>query len=186
MKLLKIYFHSFQRINLKAFGLALLASTLLVAVAQAHGVLVKSDPANGERREQSPAQVTAWYSQELETGPSTIQVFNEQGQQVDTGDGGVDLNDPDHASMIVSLPPALPDGIYTVRWVAVSVTDGDLTQGVFKFGVGQEIDAAKSTGLLAGAGSGWLIGGAAAGLGVLLLAGVLLARSGRSMERNEA
>lgn len=34
---------------------------------------------------------------------------------MDKRDGGVDLNDSDHASMIVNLP-TLPDGVYTVHW----------------------------------------------------------------------
>ena len=48
----------------------------------------------------------------------------------------MDPNDPERASMVVSLP-ALPEGVYLVRWTAVAAVDGDLTGGVFTFGVAE-------------------------------------------------
>ena len=108
----------------------------MVTAVFAHGVdILKSTPANGDVLSESPAEVTAWFSEELISGESTIMVVNSQGSQVDNGDGGVNLNDPDHASMIVTLPP-LPDGSYTVQWHAV-LLDGDATDGSYAFAIGE-------------------------------------------------
>jgi methionine-rich copper-binding protein CopC len=121
-----------------ALGLAMLAVVLLEAVAAAHGpeILVKTDPPDGVTLKQSPARVTAWFNTELETGLSTIQVFDIYHQQVDNGDGGLDVNGPDQATMIVSLP-TLAEGVYIVRWTAVTAVDGELVAGVFTFAVGE-------------------------------------------------
>jgi hypothetical protein len=60
-------------------------------------------------------------------------VFDDQERRVDKGDGGVDLNDPEHASMRVSLPD-LSDGPYIVRWEVV-LLDGDAASGEIKFNI---------------------------------------------------
>jgi len=106
--------------------------------------LIRSIPAVDERLAESPPQVTLWFSDELVTRESTLKVFNEDGQQVDSGDGYVDLNDPDHASMIVILPP-LPEGVYTVRWRAVSIDDGDVAEDEFDFIIGNATPRLNST-----------------------------------------
>ena len=133
-------------IPLVALGLALLALVLLAAGAAAHDpdILVKSDPPDGTVLQQSPTQVSAWFNTELEPEYSTLQVFDINHRQLDNGDGGVDPNDPEHASMVVSLPE-LPEGVYLVRWTAVAVVDGDLIGGVFTFGVAEGGVAAGQT-----------------------------------------
>ncbi|HLE15839.1 MAG TPA: copper resistance CopC family protein [Anaerolineales bacterium] len=103
--------------------------------ASAHEVeIVKSDPAAGAVLEQPPDRVTIWFNEENQSGKSTFQVFNSDDQPVDLGGGGVDLTDPDHASMVVNLP-ALPDGAYLVRWKVV-LLDGDESEGEYVFYVG--------------------------------------------------
>ncbi len=119
-----------------AWCLALLVSTLVVATVAAHALLIKSEPEDGSQLVQAPEQVTAWFTQELDTRFSTIQVFNSESSQVDTGDGGVDLFDPNHTSLVVSLPASLPEGAYRVHWTAVSTEDSDLTEGEFTFAIG--------------------------------------------------
>lgn len=115
---------------------AVLPSLLLAAEARAHGsdIFVKSAPADGASMRQSPARVVVWFSTELDTGRSRLQVFDTGKRPVHNGDGGVDLHDPEHASLIVSLP-ALPDGKYTVRWRAAVLADGDIVEGSFTFTV---------------------------------------------------
>lgn len=113
-------------------------SVLLPALANAHAVLLKSDPHDEEVRRHSPERVIVWYNQEIETRLSTLRVFDGQGRRVDKRDGYVDLNDPDHTSMIVSLPVPLPVSRYMVRWTAVSAEDGDRTKGKFIFRVANE------------------------------------------------
>ena len=115
---------------------AMLPVLLLAAAALAHrsDILLKSEPADGAVVQQSPAQVVAWFSTELATGASRLQVFAADKRQVDQGNGGVDLHDPDHASLLVRLP-ALPAGTYTVRWRSAVVEDGDIVEGRFTFTV---------------------------------------------------
>jgi methionine-rich copper-binding protein CopC len=164
------------------FGLA--AFTLLLSVAAgAHALLVKSEPPAGEPQAQAPSRITAWYSQELETRTSSMRVFDAEGRQVDEGDGGVDLDDPDHASMVVTLPEQLPPGTYAVRWMAVSAEDGDPTEGEFSIAAtsgeaSSKTEPAPAAHLRLG-GFTWIVGGTAAGLGVLLVSGWRSARNKR-------
>ena len=106
----------------------------VVALAHRSDILLKSEPAAGAVVQQSPAQVVAWFSTELATDTSRLQVFAADKRQVDKGNGGVDLDDPDHASLIVRLP-ALPAGTYTVHWRAAVVEDSDIVEGRFTFTV---------------------------------------------------
>jgi hypothetical protein len=82
--------------------------------------------------------------------------------------------------MSVGLPP-LPDDVYTVRWYAV-LADGDATEGLFRFTVGEPSIAANQVKLPpplpAGEETGLPIIWIAAASGVVLLAllGLLLRR----------
>ncbi len=137
MKQATLPFRNYISPGHSALILALLASVLLSGVGLAHALLLKSEPEDEAVLEQAPEQVVAWFSQELDTSFSIFQVFDSQNRQVDNGDGGVDLFDPDHASMIVTLPESLPNGTYLARWTVVSAEDGDLTEGEFSFIVGE-------------------------------------------------
>jgi len=114
-------------------------------IVEAHSALVRSEPQDGDVLDNSPAKVTAWFSEELDSEYSTMRVFDSQNNQVDQGDGGVDLNDLDHLSMVAGLPP-LVSGTYKVAWTAVSAEDGDPTQGEFTFSVGGGDVVGESTG----------------------------------------
>ena len=46
---------------------------------------------------------------------------------------GVDLDDLDHASMVLVPPSPLPSGRYTVRWHATSAEDRDTNERAFTF-----------------------------------------------------
>ena len=119
-------------IVLLAVGL-LLVSTASVS---AHARYDRSEPPSGSALDGDPFVLKAWFSQEL-TSKSFIQVVDANGAQVDLGDGKVDLDDPIRKMMTVSLP-ALPPGVYTVRYGADSAEDGHLYEGAFAFGVGME------------------------------------------------
>jgi methionine-rich copper-binding protein CopC len=132
--------------------LFLLTASLFIAIftlilfftsAQAHLTqLLKSEPSAGSVWDTTPSEVRLWFSEELQTGLSTVQVVDKVGKQVDNRDGGVDLDDPDHAMMVATLPP-LPDGGYTVRWHAL-LLDGDATDGQFSFFIGEAGRAAAT------------------------------------------
>ncbi len=157
----------------------------MAATAGAHdAVITKSTPANGELLVESPSEVMAWFAEELVSGESTMTVFSAEGKQVDNGDGGVNLNDPDHASMIVTLPP-LSDGSYTVQWRA-TLLDGDSSEGAFAFAVGEDqqvVPAALSAPAVEQDSDGPSIGilvAAVAGLFIVVLIGVLTVRRRKS------
>jgi uncharacterized protein YkwD/methionine-rich copper-binding protein CopC len=151
----------------------LAAPFLFAGIALAHALPLKSEPENGATLLQAPERVTVWFSQELDTRFSLLQVFDAGGRQVDLGDGGVDLYDPDHASLMVSLPETLPDGRYLVRWSVVSFEDNDTTEGEFSFSVGRpnQVPTAATT----PTGGDWPLAWLATVLVVLLLIGLGLA-----------
>ena len=136
---------------------AIFSSFLLLAVgltpASAHTITPTSaSPDDGSVLAQSPAQVYLVFPEEITEDGSTLQVFDAQGRQVDLGKGGVDLNDPRHAGLVVKLP-ALAQGVYLVKWKVVIASDGDTSQGQYHFGVGNvtlpQNPAAESTGTAA-------------------------------------
>lgn len=167
---------SIRTIQTKSILLALiwllLFSFMITSTVSAHSSLVRSEPENGEVLEESPAQVAVWFSEELDSQSSTILVFDSQYNQVDNGDGNVDLSDLDHLSMTVGLPP-LSSGTYTVQWAAVSVEDGDATEGGFTFTVGNPTIQDKSPAKNA---SAWFVSRAAALLVFSVLACLGLTR----------
>lgn len=159
--------------------LIVLLGGVVTAVFAHSAALLKTEPANGAVLAESPPTVTAWFAEELASGESSLKVFDTSGQQVDNGDGGVDLNDPDHASMVVTLP-ALPNGSYTVQY-HILLLDGDATDGAFAFAVGEgetvvlpaepvtdSLPTTESTAEVGGSSAVWFLSGV---LAVLLMAG---------------
>jgi methionine-rich copper-binding protein CopC len=112
----------------------LLTSTTSVL---AHARYDRSEPPSGSALDGSPFVLKAWFTQELSSKRSYLQVFDENGLQVDLGDGKVDLDDPIRKLMTVSVPE-LPPGVYTVKYGADSAEDGHLYENAFAFGVGVE------------------------------------------------
>jgi copper transport protein len=118
--------------------LILLLGFLSIGVVLAHQVVpTKSSPAEGEILSTSPTEVRLTFTEELLEKGSTLQVVDEQGKQVDQGNGGVDLYDPEHRMLIADLSN-LPDGIYLVMW-KVTLLDADVSTGQYYFGVGNVI-----------------------------------------------
>jgi copper resistance protein C len=110
-------------------------SLIWTSLASAHEVEPSTySPAPGVALQQSPGEVRLNFTEELSETGSMLQVFDAQGKQVDSGDGGVDLYDAQHATLVVKLP-VLTEGVYLVKWV-VTLSDGDASQGEYYFGVG--------------------------------------------------
>jgi copper transport protein len=118
---------------------SLLALLLLLGAlprpVEAHARYDRSDPPADGIVAVAPSELRVWFTEEVRTQGSSLQVVDASGNQVDRGDARVDLNDPDRKLMRVSLAP-LADGVYTVTWQAVSATDGHSSDGTFRFGVG--------------------------------------------------
>jgi methionine-rich copper-binding protein CopC len=141
----------------------------LIAAAPAHEIdVAESDPGSGEVLDTSPPRVYLRFEEELQTPESRVAVYDSQGKQVDAGDGGVDLEDPDHAALVASLPP-LPNGAYTVQW-EVLLLDGDRSEGEFIFYVGIEPGEAGGSAEEESTGEGISPTWIAAGVIVIILA----------------
>ncbi len=116
-------------------GLALLLSLALFSVASAHAELVSSNPAAGANLTAAPTKVTLVFSEEISAKPdeSNFTVTDEQGNVV--GKGQLDNTDLDHKTQTGTLNTGLGDGVYTVKWNAVTPDDNGHTSGGFTFGV---------------------------------------------------
>jgi copper resistance protein C len=106
-------------------------SCFTATAACAHAFLDHALPAVGSTIHQAPAQVTLWFTQELEPAFSMVEVVDASDKRVDKGDKHLD---PKDASVLaISLPPLAP-GEYRVNWRALSV-DTHVTEGNFTFTV---------------------------------------------------
>ncbi len=118
-------------------GLAVLLTLGILNVASAHAKLDHCTPAIGTNVATAPSQVVCVFSEEIDTKASTLSVWDANNQQVDKKDAHVDLNDPNHATLIASLDTSLvKDGVYTVKWHAVTPDDGGISDGTWQFAVG--------------------------------------------------
>ncbi len=115
-------------------ALALVGAWTASAVrAGAHAALKRSEPANGQLLDRSPAEIRLSFTEPPDLSLTTIGVVDRTGTAVRTGP--VEVAGGDDQTIRVALQD-LPDGVYTVSWRTVSATDGHLTSGSFSFGVG--------------------------------------------------
>ena len=111
-----------------------IAAVALLAAAPAafaHAFLDHADPRVGSEIDRAPAQVTLWFTQQLEPAFSSVKVLDASGKEVDRGGGKPDPSDP--AMMRVPIP-RLPPGKYRVVWRVLSA-DTHVTKGDFTFQV---------------------------------------------------
>lgn len=113
--------------------MVVLCSAWAATSVSAHALLVRSNPAANAVLEQAPVQVEIFFSEPLDPQVSSISVLDSTGQVVDAGDVRVDPSDP--LRITVTLH-ALPEGVYTVTWKALSTVDGHQSVGTFPFAVG--------------------------------------------------
>jgi methionine-rich copper-binding protein CopC len=98
---------------------------------EAHAFLKDAEPDVGSTVQTSRNEVRIQFTENIEPGFSSIQVFDASGKEVDKRD--VHLDRSNHALLQVSLP-RLRAGIYKVVWRVVSV-DTHVTNGSFTFRV---------------------------------------------------
>ena len=122
-------------------ALALSGTIFAAASVEAHGRYERSEPADGAVLAESPQRVDVWFSQELRRagGLPTLEVVNFAGDVL--SEPGV-LDDDDRTHVSAALPPALPDGRYTVIWHTLSDEDDEEARGAFHFYVGKGPDTA--------------------------------------------
>lgn len=132
---------SMNRVLIGGLGILLVAGALAglaidAGPAMAHANYESSTPADGEVVDESPETVEVRFSQEMRRsgGLPTAIVVNESG---DTISLETELSDEDRTLITIDLPPALPDGRYSVIWHNLSDEDGEEAQGAFHFYVGE-------------------------------------------------
>ena len=116
-----------RRRVLAAFAATALA--LVPALAPAHSLLVRSQPAQRATVTRPPERVQMWFSERLEPAYASASVWNEAEKQVDGGDAKVDASDP---SLLSVSTPNLGPGRYTVRYRVLSV-DGHVVESSYTF-----------------------------------------------------
>jgi copper transport protein len=109
-------------------------------VAEAHPVLLRSTPSDGQTVLSAPRQIDLWFSEPPTAAGIEVSLVDREGKTIPIGstrieDRGIHL--------VVSGFPALPRSVYELRWSVVSKYDLHRLQGTLVFGVGQ---AATSTG----------------------------------------
>jgi methionine-rich copper-binding protein CopC len=127
-----------KRLVKPSVALALLAMVFVagpVRLVSAHAEPERGNPAINGTVSTVPAIVEIWFGEEVDTEQTSIAVFGPDGTQVDLGDSTVDLNDPEHKHLTVSLKPDLPAGVYTVEWESLSAEDRDEASGSYTFTV---------------------------------------------------
>ena len=100
--------------------------------AQAHALLVRSDPPINAALPESPTAVTLFMSEPLQQEFSGVEVLNSRGERIDFGETSFNPEDP--TNMRVSVP-RLPSDVYTVVWRTLSSVDGHTWNGSYAFSV---------------------------------------------------
>lgn len=106
-----------------------LAALAAPTAALAHSTLTGAAPRVEQRFERSPRAVTLRFSNTVKVLADSIQVLDAGGRIVSRPARELD------ALRIAAPLPALAKGPYTVRWRALSASDGHVVNGVYTFGV---------------------------------------------------
>jgi len=118
---------------MSAVPLALCLTLLFPAIASAHAILLRSDPAKDSVLSIAPKQVRMWYSEALNPAFSSAVVVNGENKRVDNRDAHVSSSD--QTEMDVTLQPNLPPAVYIVIWRTDSAADGHILRGSFIFSI---------------------------------------------------
>jgi putative copper export protein/methionine-rich copper-binding protein CopC len=127
-----------------ALGALLIGLNLFTSAAtvRAHASYERSNPANNASLPsgQPPQQVQVWFAENIEPQFSELTVVNSTDGPVDVGDSHVPPGETN--SLVITLKPGLPDGLYTVNFRNTSADDGHISKGGFNFTVGTAPEAA--------------------------------------------
>lgn len=118
---------------MRLVGRAVLTAALLMvlpATVAAHAELLEATPADGATVEGTPREISASFSEPLETDGSTFSLRSAAGERLAAG--GVDPDDP--TRLVIDPVPTLQPGTYEVRWRAASA-DGHAENDTWAFTV---------------------------------------------------
>jgi len=105
-------------------------------VALAHAFVIGSDPVDGSTISTVPRVVRIFFDAPISPA-STAYVFTPDERMVDASHSTVSSKDSHELDTPLMTPDQLPEGSYTVRWTALSYSDGHTTHGVIGFNVGR-------------------------------------------------
>jgi putative copper export protein/methionine-rich copper-binding protein CopC len=108
--------------------------------ALASSFVIGSDPVDGSTISTPPTQVRIFFNTPISSASSANVFFGINYQVMNADRSHVASNNPQELD--TPLITQLPLGSYTVRWIALSTTDGQATHGVIGFNIGH-----SSTGL---------------------------------------
>ncbi|HEX2066604.1 MAG TPA: copper resistance CopC family protein, partial [Candidatus Thermoplasmatota archaeon] len=108
-----------------------LAALALAPAASAHAYLARADPGPDTHVPVAPALLRLEFTENLEREVTEARVLHLNGTRMDTGQA-IARGEPN--VLLVTLRP-LPDGVYTVDWVTLSV-DTHTASGTYLFAVG--------------------------------------------------
>jgi len=118
--------------NINLLQTLLVSATLLSPLAaQAHAILVKSQPAKDATVSEAPKQIDLWFNDPVRSEYKALAVIDSEGKRVDNRDVEQSLTD---GSNIHATVQDLAPGIYTVRYRVVS-QDTHIVTGKFPFTV---------------------------------------------------
>jgi putative copper export protein/methionine-rich copper-binding protein CopC len=106
----------------------------------ASSFVIGSDPVDGSTISTPPTQVRIFFNTPISSASIANVYFGINYQVMNAGRSHVASNNPQELD--TPLITQLPLGSYTVRWIALSTTDGQATHGVIGFNIGH-----SSTGL---------------------------------------
>ena len=121
-----------------ALALALVMVVVFATAALGHAQLVSADPALGDTIK-TPYPLTATFDDVLTPDGSSIVIVDANGTTVASGT----VSDTDAHTMTAQLP-LLPDGLYEVKWTAVSADDKAVERGLYQFEVSATASAAPT------------------------------------------
>lgn len=113
--------------------------------ANAHAVLLSTDPANGSTVQTPPTHFTLTFNEDVDVNKTVITLINGQGKAVDIGTprGVGDPTAKAAKSITVSLSNLTNDR-YLVRWSSITTDDFHPVNGIVTFGVGVVVQPAAT------------------------------------------
>jgi len=102
-----------------------------------HAFVIKSSPSPSQSLSTPPSKLDVYFSEPVDIRYSKLTVIDSNGKEIGNKDIHTINNDP--ASLSITLPSGLKDGVYTVSTKVLSQVDGHVTENAFVFGVGSAV-----------------------------------------------
>ncbi len=122
-----------RRRRLAALFGALAIVLLGASPASAHSELERSDPANGGMVSVGRTELTLYFTQTIDSGPSTFNLHTLDGVETDVK---VSTSVAGGGEVVTITTDPLPRATYVMDWRVLSLEDGHASRGSVLFGVG--------------------------------------------------